>query len=149
MTDISHPLTFPVITTTMSMGAKCFSFWCFRSLQGENHALLQSLPFRGPESLSPTLIFIPVTLGRPCALSKAFSFIFLKGGNYSGSRYGGSRLMGTGGSRPVLPSVRHFTRRQKMHDSICTLNLQPPDLNSISGQFSFRFSSCKVKQCLF
>lgn len=31
MTDISHPLTFPVITTTMCVGAKCFSFWCFLS----------------------------------------------------------------------------------------------------------------------
>lgn len=148
MTDISHPLTFPVITTTMCMGAKCFSFWCFLS-PGRKSCPCSNRCHSGGSSRSPTLIFIPVTLGRPCALSKAFSFIFLKGGNYSGSRYGGSWLMGTGGSRPALPSVRHLTRRQKKHDSICTLNLRPPDLNNISGQFSFRFSSCKVKQCLF
>lgn len=52
MTDIAHPLTFPVITKTMCVGAKCFSFWCF-SLQGErNHALLPPLPPGGLETLS-------------------------------------------------------------------------------------------------
>lgn len=35
MTDISHPLTFPVITTTVCVGAKCFSFWCFLSRENE------------------------------------------------------------------------------------------------------------------
>lgn len=75
MTDISHPLTFPVITTTICMGAKCFSFCCF-SLQGErNHALLPPLPLGGSRR-SPTLIFILVTLGRAqCALG-GFSFLF-------------------------------------------------------------------------
>ncbi len=35
MTDISHPLTFPVITATMCVGAECFSFWCFLSRENE------------------------------------------------------------------------------------------------------------------
>lgn len=74
MTDISHPLTFPVITTTMCVGAESFSLR--RSFPGEdeNHALLQSLP-SGGSSCSPTLIFILVTLGR---LS-----LFSWGGNYT------------------------------------------------------------------
>lgn len=74
MTDISHPLTFPVITTTMCVGAKCFSFWCF--LSRENRIMATA----GGLSQSPTLIFIQVTLGRVCTLSKSFLFYFLWGG---------------------------------------------------------------------
>lgn len=46
-------------------------------------------------------------------------------------------------------SVWHLTRRQKKHDSIYTLNLLPPDLNNISGQFGFRFGCEKSNSVCF
>lgn len=79
MTDISHPLTFPVITTTMCVGAECFSFWC--SLSRENEIVPRSNRCHWRlESLSHPDVIL-VTLGRPCALSRAFFlFIYFQGG---------------------------------------------------------------------
>lgn len=129
-------------------GSQMF-FFLVLSLQGEqNHGYCWGL-----ESVSHPDLY-PGHSWQSLYTLKVFSFLFSLGGAITAKVDFGwwcevQWLMGTDGSSPALPSAWHLTHRQKKHDSICTLDLQLPELNNISGQFSFRFSWCKVKQCLF
>lgn len=130
--DVNMMTDIPTPSHSLSLKQQCawepnvFLSGAFSLGRKQNHALLQSLPLGG--------------LSRP-DLYPGDSWQC----NYIRGLYVGRWLMGTGGSQPALPSVCHLTPRQKKHDSICTLNLWPPDLNNLSGQLSFRW--CKVKHC--
>lgn len=129
MTDISHPLTFSIITTTTRVGAECFFFFFSSFSPGRTESCPATITAIGGLSRSPTLIFIPVI-----SFLKFFYFLWRlitaivvlvadPGSIYSWE--------------PALLSVWRLTHRHKEHDSICTLDLRPPDHNNISGQLSF------------
>lgn len=79
MTDISHPLTFPVIKNNNNVRGSRMFFFLVLSLSRENEIMPPPVAATGGFDRSPTLIFIPVTLGRACTLSKALLFIFFGG----------------------------------------------------------------------
>lgn len=146
MSDISHPPTFCVVTAAPCVGAECFSFCSFLSL-GRTKPCPAPVAAIGGLGRSPTLIFILVTLGRACALSKPFLFYFFRRVITlvvvlvadSGATDSWEPVGSTACSQALNLQIEHAWR-------LCTLTLLPPDPNNISGQFGFCL--CQVKQCL-